>query len=151
MSAPSPESPAVRRATRDDSADLARLLLQLEHPTSAVYIDSCWEEWSAAGNAAFVAAGADGTLVGAVTTHQMRVLHRERPVGRITALVVDAVFRGQGIGRLLVAAAEAALADSGCGLIEVTSNLRRTDAHAFYERIGFVRTSLRFAKKQVPQ
>ena len=30
--------------------------------------------------------------------------------------------------------------------LEVTSNRARTDAHAFYERLGYVATSFRFAK-----
>jgi hypothetical protein len=29
----------------------------------------------------------------------------------------------------------------------VTSNKARTDAHAFYERLGYTATSVRFAKK----
>jgi GNAT superfamily N-acetyltransferase len=74
------------------------------------------------------------------------VLHRPKPVGRITALVVDAPVRGQGIGRALVAAAEEALARAGCGLLEITSHERLVDAHAFYERLGYQRTSVRLAK-----
>lgn len=93
---------------------------------------------------------ADGTLAGAVTLHQMVVLHRPTPVGRITALVVDDSVRGQGIGRALVAAAEQALADSGCGLLEITSNERLADAHAFYAHLGYERTSVRFAKLLAP-
>jgi GNAT superfamily N-acetyltransferase len=71
-------------------------------------------------------------------------------VGRITALFVDDASRGQGIGRALVEAAEAHLAGTGCGLLEVTSNLRLVDAHAFYARLGYERTSVRFAKPLVP-
>ncbi|HEY9227767.1 MAG TPA: GNAT family N-acetyltransferase, partial [Gemmatimonadaceae bacterium] len=54
--------------------------------------------------------------------------------------------RGQGVGRALVAAAEQSLVSAGCGLIEITSNDRRVDAHAFYEHLGYARTSIRLAK-----
>jgi ribosomal protein S18 acetylase RimI-like enzyme len=74
------------------------------------------------------------------------VLHRPKPVGRITSLVVDPSARGQGLGRALVQAGEAALVQAGCGLLEVTSHARRTDAHDFYRHLAYERTSLRFAK-----
>jgi GNAT superfamily N-acetyltransferase len=50
------------------------------------------------------------------------------------------------LGRALVAAAESELAARGCGLLEITSNSKRTDAHAFYESLGYERTSVRLAK-----
>lgn len=138
--------PAIRRATAADAPELARLLTSLGHPTAAVTIEAHWDEWEAAGNTALVAERPDGTLSGVATLHHMLVLHRPRPVGRITALVVDAPVRGQGIGRALVAAAEEVLTSVGCGLLEITSNLRRADAHAFYEHLGYERTSFRFAR-----
>jgi GNAT superfamily N-acetyltransferase len=61
-------------------------------------------------------------------------------------LVVAESERGGGVGTLLVAAAEERLRALGCGLIEVTSNMKRMRAHAFYERLGFERTSYRFGK-----
>jgi hypothetical protein len=46
-----------------------------------------------------------------------------------------------------VRAAEKALAEAGCGLVEVTSKVRRADAHRFYERLGYERTSVRLARE----
>jgi GNAT superfamily N-acetyltransferase len=74
------------------------------------------------------------------------VLHRAGPVGRVTALVVEASSRGCGIGRALMEAAERWTAEQGCVLIEVTSNQRRVDAHRFYEKLGYERTSFRFSR-----
>ena len=136
----------IRPAVAADASEVARLLTLLGHPTDPGDVSSRWGEWSAAGNTALVAVRPGGTLAGLATLHQMRVLHRPMPVGRITALVVDDSVRGRGIGRALVTAAERALARSGCGLIEVTSNLRLARAHAFYERLGYARTSVRLAK-----
>ena len=88
----------------------------------------------------------DGMAVGCLTTSIMRVLHRPAPVGRISMMVVEEGLRGQGIGAALVAAAEERLAAQGCYMIEVTSHLRRTEAHGFYEKLGYERTSVRLAK-----
>ncbi len=142
---------AVRAATEKDAPEIARLLSQLGHPTSADMIVARWEKWVEAGNAALVVAADDGALAGVATLHQMVVLHRPKPVGRITALIVDEPARGRGVGKALVAAAESALARAGCGLMEITSNARLVDAHAFYERLGYQRTSARFAKMLAPK
>jgi ribosomal protein S18 acetylase RimI-like enzyme len=87
-----------------------------------------------------------GGAIGMLTTSMMHVLHRPRPVGRISMMVVAEAARGEGVGAALVAEAEARLKAAGCGLVEVTSNARRLRAHAFYERLGYERTSYRFAK-----
>jgi GNAT superfamily N-acetyltransferase len=137
---------AIRPAEPSDAPEAARLLTLLGHPTTAERILATWHEWTAAGNTALVAARDEGTLAGLVTLHRMTVLHRPHPVGRLTSLVVDEPDRGRGVGRALVAAAETWLVASGCGLLEVTSNVRRAEAHAFYEHLGYERTSLRFAK-----
>jgi len=88
-------------------------------------------------------------IVGCITLGITPVLHRPRPIGRITMLVVAEEARGQGLGRMLVDSAEERLRGSGCGIIEVTSNLRRTEAHAFYERLGYERTSYRFYRSLI--
>src|SRR5262245_41773487 len=143
-------APQIRHARPNDAAELARLLTALGHPTSEQSIVVAWRDWDSGNNAALVAVRSDGSLAGAITLHQMRVLHRPKPVGRITALIVDDAEREQGIGRALVAAAEEYLARAGCGLIEITSNERLGDAHAFYVHVGYQQTSLRFAKVLPP-
>ena len=74
------------------------------------------------------------------------MLHRPKPVGRITYLSVDEKVRRQGIGRQLVETVEARLQERGCGSIEVTSNVRLVGAHKFYRALKFERTSYRFGK-----
>jgi ribosomal protein S18 acetylase RimI-like enzyme len=87
-----------------------------------------------------------GSLLGLLTWHVTPVLHRPRPVGRITMLVVAEGARNAGIGTALVAEAEKRLAAKGCAMVEVTSNVKRLRAHGFYERLGYERTSYRFFK-----
>lgn len=149
MEAPARAPHPVRAAAVSDASELARLLTLLGHPTAAEDITQRWSDWHTAGNSALVVPAAVGGLAAAVTLHRMTVLHRPHPVGRITALIVDEPGRGRGMGRTLVGAAEAALAEAGCGLLEITSNVRFALAHTFYEHLGYQRTSVRFAKTLV--
>jgi ribosomal protein S18 acetylase RimI-like enzyme len=87
-----------------------------------------------------------GAVIGFLTWHVTPVLHRPTPVGRITMLEVAEDERSRGVGRALVEAACERLRSQGCGLVEVTSNADLSGAHAFYRRLGFERTSYRFAK-----
>jgi GNAT superfamily N-acetyltransferase len=50
------------------------------------------------------------------------------------------------LGRRLVAEAEEYAWNNGCAWIEVTSADHRSDAHAFYEAIGYVQDCRRFVK-----
>jgi GNAT superfamily N-acetyltransferase len=65
----------------------------------------------------------------------------------LSALVVSGDCRGGGVGRALVEAAEQELQRRGCALVEVTSNVQREDAHAFYKHLGYELTSHRFKKE----
>lgn len=138
---------ALRYATIADSAEIARLLTQLGHPTTTQEVIDRWPAWEGDGNSALVAAVDAENLIGLCMLHQMRVLHRPKPVGRITSLVVEENRRGQGIGRMLVVAAEDKFVRAGCGLLEITSNVRRADAHAFYESLGYDKTSVRLVRE----
>jgi GNAT superfamily N-acetyltransferase len=132
----------VRIAGADDAPQLAALIALLDHQ---VTVTGVRERLVNAGMPNLVAVEGD-TVVGLCGLHLMRAIHRERPVGRVTILVVAQAWRGKGIGRLLIVAAERTLADAGCGMVEITSNDRLVEAHDFYRAMGYDRTSQRFAK-----
>jgi GNAT superfamily N-acetyltransferase len=48
--------------------------------------------------------------------------------------------RGQRIGEAMIEEAIRRARATGCGLVELTSDKQRPDAHRFYERLGFVAT-----------
>jgi GNAT superfamily N-acetyltransferase len=135
----------IRDARAADVPALAALVAELGYPTPEATMAVRLDAMNRAGEKVLVAERA-GDIVGLLTVHVTPVLHRPTAVGRLTALVVAERARGAGVGRSLVAAAEHLLAARGCALVEVTSNQRRTDAHAFYQRLGYDATSLRFKK-----
>lgn len=60
--------------------------------------------------------------------------------GQIEGVRVAAAERGSGTGRAMLEWAIAQCARRGCGLVQLTSDKRRSRAHAFYEALGFQAT-----------
>jgi GNAT superfamily N-acetyltransferase len=135
----------IRDARPKDVETLAALMVALGYEVTAAEVRKRFAAFRKPGYDILVA-DRDG-VIGVLTTSVTLVLHRPRPVGRISMMVVAEQARGHGVGTALVGEAEKRLRAAGCGLIEVTSNARRLRAHAFYEWLGYERTSHRFAKQ----
>ena len=135
----------VRTARAEDATALTGLVGELGFPATLQEVENRLAALMRAGETVLVALD-EQRVIGFAAVHITPVLHRPTPVGRITALVVTQACRGMGAGRSLVAAAEQIARDHGCGLIEVTSNRSLAAAHAFYSRLGYEVTSLRFRK-----
>jgi ribosomal protein S18 acetylase RimI-like enzyme len=87
-----------------------------------------------------------GGIVGCAAWHLMPTL-RHSPIGRITLLTVAPQARRRGVATSLVEAVEARLAERGCALFEAVSDIDLDNAHGFLRRLGYKRTSYRFAKR----
>jgi GNAT superfamily N-acetyltransferase len=57
--------------------------------------------------------------------------------GQIEGVRVAETERGGGIGRTMLEWAIGECRKRGCGLVQLTSDERRPDAHRFYEALGF--------------
>jgi GNAT superfamily N-acetyltransferase len=147
---PAPPPPKPRLELRDakasDAPRLVELIHELGHEISQKQVRENLAALQKLGEAPLVAL-LDKSVVGMCGVGSRVVIHRPAPLGRITALVVAKEAQGQGIGRKLVEAAEDWMRRKGCQLVEVTSNDRRADAHAFYRHLGYERSSIRFFKK----
>jgi GNAT superfamily N-acetyltransferase len=87
----------------------------------------------------------DGIPVGTFALLIMPNLgHCGSPSGVLEDIVVDSGYRGRGIGRCMVAHAIALCRAAGCYKLALSSNLVRTGAHAFYDRLGFERHGYSF-------
>ena len=136
----------IREASPEDADQLVSLIELLPHRVTAPGVRRRLQQISANDLPQLVAVE-DGAVIGLCGLHRIVAIHREKPVGRITILVVAEPARGRGVGRQLVEAAEARLKAAGCGMIELTSNDWLVDAHRFYSKIGYEQTSKRFAKQ----
>ena len=57
---------------------------------------------------------------------------------QIEAVRVEASMRGMGVGERLIRWSIEQARARDCALVQLTSNATRTDAHRFYQRLGFV-------------
>ncbi|MBO0708959.1 MAG: GNAT family N-acetyltransferase [Candidatus Dormibacteraeota bacterium] len=131
----------MRPASADDAAPISRLLLQLTHhrrPPDAVAASL------ASGVEQVLVAEQEGTVIGVASLQIHRMLHQERPAGRLTVLVVDRAHRRQGAGEALLDEVTKLAGLAGCSGIELTTATHREEAHRFYQRRGFQATSLKF-------
>jgi len=142
---PAPK-PEIREARPADAARLVELIDFLGHKIDEKSVRRNLAALKKTGELPLVAT-LDKQVVGLCGVSRRVAVHRPAPIGRISVLVVAEAAHGKGIGRLLVDAAEQWCRKQGCALVEVTSNDRRAQAHAFYRHLGYDRTSIRFAKE----
>ncbi|MEI6886652.1 MAG: GNAT family N-acetyltransferase [bacterium] len=67
-------------------------------------------------------------------------------VASIEEFVVDKDLRGKGIGKKLLDYITTIAKENNCYSIELHSNMKRLDAHRFYENNGFEKVSFFFEK-----
>ena len=93
----------------------------------------------------FVAQNETNTIVGSYALLVMHNLaHRGTPSAIAEDVVVSTAHQRQGIGRALMAHALQQARAAGCYKLALSSNARRTEAHAFYRSLGFAQHGLSF-------
>jgi GNAT superfamily N-acetyltransferase len=136
----------VREAEPGDLEAITNLVGQLGYPSEEGAVAQRLERLAADPRSwVYVAVDAE-RVVGLASVHVMPILERDDPTARITAMVVEEAARGSGVGRALLERLEEVARDEGCGRIYLKTRYEREEAAAFYRRMGFEDTSLRFVK-----
>lgn len=91
-----------------------------------------------------VAVLSETEIVGFISCKGQSLLHHEGLVFEIQELIVTAAHQGKGVGRRLIAALKPELEKHGAKSLEVTSNKKRKEAHAFYHSVGFLNSHEKF-------
>jgi ribosomal protein S18 acetylase RimI-like enzyme len=73
-----------------------------------------------------------------------------RPFAVIENVVTDNDYRGRGIGTKIIEMAVSFAKKSDCYKVMLLSSVKRTDAHAFYEKLGFNGTSKKGFEMRFP-
>ncbi|TAJ30216.1 GNAT family N-acetyltransferase [Bosea sp. (in: a-proteobacteria)] len=149
----------IRRAKAGDVARIAELIMlgaatqtmtpeaireEARHPG----YESAFAEIDASRDNGLFVAERDGEVVG---TFQVTLIPglvaRGRKRGKIESVHVAPECRGMGIGKIMIGHALAFAEQQGVGLIELSSNKSRLDAHRFYRNLGFDQSHEGFKKQ----
>jgi PhnO protein len=140
------EKYTIRAADASDSPGVKLLLEELEgHAFDQDIFTRIYAEYLEAPlTLIFVATQEEGEIIGFISCKGQSLLHHEGLVFEIQELVVTATHQGEGLGRKLIAALKSDLQKLGAISLEVTSNKRRKEAHAFYQSVGFLNSHEKF-------
>ncbi|MET8560648.1 GNAT family N-acetyltransferase [Streptomyces flaveolus] len=134
----------IRAATADDLPAIVAMLAddplgaQRESPGDLTPYRNALECLAADPNQHVVVAVREGRVIG---TLQLTIIpglsHKGATRALIEAVRIHADERGSGLGGRLIEWAIDTSRRLGCQMVQLTSDKARTDAHRFYERLGF--------------
>lgn len=133
----------IRRATRGDIPVILALLMdddlgKLQETADALAYERAFEVIDGDSNQLLAIAERDGSVIGCFQLTFIPGLSRGGQWrGHIEAVRVARSLRGQGIGHVMMQWAIDQCRSRGCGLVQLTTDKARSDAHRFYENLGF--------------
>ncbi|MFI6470524.1 GNAT family N-acetyltransferase [Streptomyces sp. NPDC050516] len=134
--------PAIVAMLADDP-----LGAQRESPDDLTPYRTAFDRLADDPNQHLVVADRGGEVVGTLQLTVVPGLSRRGSTRSIIEGVrVHGAERGRGLGTRLIAWAVDESGRQGCQLVQLTSDATRTDAHRFYERLGFEASHVGFKK-----
>jgi GNAT superfamily N-acetyltransferase len=138
---------SIRRATLDDVPEIVRLLADdplgsqrenYQNPLPQSYY-AAFDEINQDPHNQLVIAEVGSAIVGTLQlTFIPYLTYRGGKRAQIEAVRVDQQYRSCGIGSKLFEWAIIRAREEQCHMVQLTTNNTRSDAHRFYERLGFV-------------
>ena len=143
---------SIREAETTDARRIAEILAAgslhpgAEDPTDPVPYAAVIGAFQR-GPSSILVAELDRRVVGVLQLLVFQHLQRQGGIcAELESVHVDEELRGRGIGGLLVEDAVRRAEQLGCYRVQLTSNLRRIDAHRFYEAHGFTASHAGFKR-----
>jgi len=141
----------IRAAATEDVPAIVDMLAddplgsQRESPDDLTPYLAALERLTADPNQHLVVAVREGRVVGTLQLTVIPGLSRKGATRSIIEAVrIHADERGSGLGTRLIEWAITESRRQGCQLVQLTSDATRTDAHRFYERLGFTASHVGF-------
>lgn len=145
-------SVVLRRVSESELPLLATILAEMDgnDPFPVEVLRAKWLEMQRFPDYAAYLAELDGEIVGTVSINVFPILSGDlRPEAIAEAVVVRPQYRGRGVGRAMMRAAIDLAGSKGAYKLALSSNLRRLDAHRFYDGMGFKRHGFSFSIETV--
>lgn len=136
----------IRQATLQDAEAIQNLIGQLGFDHSLTFISGKLEKLLKSVNDLVLVYEDTDKVIGLITLYFSVQLAFEGDIMTIGYMVVDESYRSKQIGKKLEEYATKIAKDKKCSMIEVYSQAKRTDAHRFYKRQGYVVAEKFFSK-----
>jgi predicted N-acetyltransferase YhbS len=134
----------LRSAMEADAKHVESLLAELGYPSKEADVCHRLRRSLDSDTSCFLVAQQASEVIGLVSAELVPYFPNGSTICRVTGLVVSTHHRGQGVGEKLLTGTADFAREHHCSGIEITSAEHRLDAHRFYQRLGFSRTSFRF-------
>lgn len=138
----------IRKANSNDCKEIFEIINELEYHT--LDYSAFKEVFNLLINSnalTMFVAQIDGKIVGNLNLRIEPQLHHAANVAEVVELAVDLNYRNQKIGSKLFIHAIEYAKNNGCVVINVSSNIKRKDAHRFYQHQGLEITHYTLTKK----
>ena len=136
----------IRAAQIGDANVISSLLAQLGYDTEPSKIEVL-VSMAASGNNKVCVGVLSGQVIAVMSVIFFNYFPSAEKLCRITSIVVDETARGSGVGSKLIDFAKSMALAEKCSILEVTTSLRREQTQAYYESIGFQKTSYKYVQK----
>jgi len=140
---------AIREALQSDLPDVLGLYAQLGQDDGSILDENeavrIFNTMKVYPDYRLYLAELDCKAVGTFTLLIMdNIAHKGAKSAVLEDVVVSETMRGKGIGTRLMAYAGNLVKEKGCYKLAFSSNKNRTDAHRFYEKLGFEQHGISF-------
>ena len=127
----------IRKIELKDAVELCKICSEeMGYECDSDLVKSKIEKLDSKREAVFVAEE-ESQLLGFIHVERYDVLYFES-MANILGLAVKKDFQKQGLGKALLLEAENWAQENGIRLMRLNSGINRTDAHGFYEHLGYV-------------
>ena len=126
----------IRAMAPTDIPDARLLLAQLGYELNANEVERRYNAVRERGEHAVFVAEENGRIIGFLHLYE-RPAFDKPPEVIVQAIVIDQSLRRTGIGKTIMRMAERWALERGYSSIALTSNISRSVAHSFYNRLGY--------------